>query len=106
MPCYTALGFCYAALFPPEIIPAANLAVYVGIDIAKLHQFGERSAVLTDEIVQSVPEYLRFAATDRVLDDLLAPSPLQSITLQVKILLRCRNSRIADDHTSPPWRSS
>ena len=45
---------------------------------------------------------LHLAATDRVLDDLLAPCLLQGVTLQVKILLRCRNSRIADDHTSPP----
>src|SRR5271155_208587 len=43
----------------------------------------------------------RLAATDRVLDDLLAPSPLQGITLQVKILLHCRNSRIANDHSPP-----
>jgi hypothetical protein len=45
------------------------------------------------------------AAIDRVLDDLLAPSPLQGITLQVKILLRCRNSRIADDYRSASCRS-
>ena len=49
---------------------------------------------------------LHLAATDRVLDPILSPSPLQGITLQVKILLRCRNSCIADDHTPPPYLSS
>jgi hypothetical protein len=42
---------------------------------------------------------LHLVLTDRVLDDLLAPGPHQDVALQVKILLRRRNSRIADDHT-------
>ncbi len=33
-------------------------------------------------------------ATDRVLDGLLAPCPNQGVTLQIKIILRCRNSSI------------
>jgi hypothetical protein len=41
------------------------------------------------------------AATGRDLDDLLAPGPLQGVTLQVKILFRCRDSRIADDDAPP-----
>jgi hypothetical protein len=44
----------------------------------------------------------RLAANDPVLDDLLAPRPLQGIALQVKILLGCRNSRIADGHAPSP----
>ena len=49
---------------------------------------------------------LHFAATDRVLDDLLERGPLQGDTLPVRILLRCRNDRIANDHSSPACCSS
>jgi hypothetical protein len=52
-------GPCYAAVFPPEIMPAANAARYAGTDRAALRQFGDGTAVLADEIVQSVSEYLR-----------------------------------------------
>jgi hypothetical protein len=39
-------------------MPAAKPALYAATAIAALHQFGDRTAVRADKIVQSVPKYL------------------------------------------------